>query len=160
MSSEALQKYAASVLEKLPAINQLQKLVKEAPAWKLGLGAGLSYMALVRLLRYHKRNSVARKYPYKTRDDFGKMTADDAQAILKLVFEVEFPFLAEKALQFALFRSVAREICYRAWDSDEIWTGHMVFLLSANCWSRPSSCQIQNLRPEYVSVIVSAADRM
>ena len=104
MTSEALRGYAATALEQIPRIDRLKALVKDAPVWKLGLGAGLSYLALVRLLRYRKRDSVARKFPYKTRADFKNMTADDAQAIVKLVFEVEFPFLAEKSLQFALFR--------------------------------------------------------
>jgi hypothetical protein len=104
MTSEALRGYAVSALESIPAADRLKSLVKDAPVWKLGLGAGLGYLALVRLLRYRKRNSVARKFPYKTRADFKNMTADDAQAIVKLVFEVEFPFLAEKSLQFALFR--------------------------------------------------------
>ena len=104
MSSDALSKYAALALEKIPALEQAQKYVKDATPWQLGIGAGVAYMALVRLLRYRKRNSIARQYPYKTRADFAKMTADEAQAILKQVFQVEFPFLTEKALQFALFR--------------------------------------------------------
>ena len=108
MTTEAISKYATTALEQIPAMDRLKALVKDAPAWKLGLGAGLSYLALVRMLRYRKRNSVARKFPYKTRDQFKNMTADDAQAIVKLVFEVEFPFLAEKSLQFALFRYVKR----------------------------------------------------
>jgi hypothetical protein len=105
MTSEVLRSYAATALKKIPAIDRLQALVKDAPTWKLGLGAGLAYLALVRALRYRKRDSVARKYPYKTRKDFKNMTADDAQAIVRLVFETEFPFLAEKSLQFALFRT-------------------------------------------------------
>lgn len=103
MSSEAIRAYATAALEKLP-VEKLREIVKDAPVWKLGLGAGLSYLALVRLLRYRRQHAVARKYPYKTREDFAKMTANDAQAIMRSIFECEFPFIGEKALQFALFR--------------------------------------------------------
>ena len=47
---------------------------------------------------------IAKKFPYKTRADFANMTADEAQAIMRRLFECEFPFTGEKALQFALFR--------------------------------------------------------
>jgi hypothetical protein len=105
MTTEALRAYASVALDQLPTIDRLKELVKDAPAWKLGLGAGLSYLALVRLLRYQRQRSLARKYPYKTRADFAKMTANDAQAIMRRLFECEFPFTGEKALQFALFRT-------------------------------------------------------
>jgi hypothetical protein len=101
--SEAMRAYASSVFEQLP-IDWLQKLVRDTPPWKLGLGAGIGYLALVRLLRYQRQHWLQRKYPYKTRADFSKMTASDAQAILRRLFECEFPFTEEKALQFALFR--------------------------------------------------------
>jgi len=106
MTSSTLGSYATTALEQIPNLNleRLRALVKDAPAWKLGLGAGLGYLALVRLLRYRKRNQIARKFPYKSRADFKNMTADEAQVIFKMVFETEFPFLAEKSLQFALFR--------------------------------------------------------
>jgi hypothetical protein len=103
MSADAIRAYATTALEKLP-VDRLRVLVKDVPAWKLGLGAGLSYLALVRLLRYQRQHSLQRKYPYKTRADFSKMTANDAQAIMRRLFECEFPFTGEKALQFALFR--------------------------------------------------------
>ncbi|KIW06963.1 uncharacterized protein PV09_02622 [Verruconis gallopava] len=105
MTSEVIRNYATAALEQLPTMDKLRALIKDAPAWKLGLGAGISYLALVRLLRYRRRDRIAKKYPYKTRADFSKMTADDAQAILRSVFECEFPFIGEKSLQFALFRT-------------------------------------------------------
>ena len=46
------------------------------------------------------------QYPYKTPESFANMTADDAYEIAKYTLSLEFPFTAEKAAQFALFRLV------------------------------------------------------
>jgi hypothetical protein len=63
------------------------------------------YVALCRGLRYLRRDCKHAQYPYKTRQDFAKMTAEDAWAIHKYIISLEFPFISEKALQFALFRT-------------------------------------------------------
>jgi hypothetical protein len=68
--------------------------------------AGLiGYIGLCRLLRYNVRDGFYAKYPYKTKDDLKKMTAQDAWAIQQRLIATEFPFTYEKALQFALFKT-------------------------------------------------------
>lgn len=64
------------------------------------------YVVACRALRYLRRNQKHALYPYKTREDFAKMTGEHAWEIVKYCMSLEFPFLSEKALQFALFRCV------------------------------------------------------
>jgi len=64
----------------------------------------IGYIALCRGLRYLRRDKKHAQYPYKTREDFSKMTAEHAFEISDYIMSLEFPFIAEKALQFALFR--------------------------------------------------------
>lgn len=45
------------------------------------------------------------QYPYKDRASFAKMTMADAQDIQWYLYQVEFPFTTQKALEFALFRT-------------------------------------------------------
>ncbi|KAJ4361160.1 hypothetical protein N0V95_002129 [Ascochyta clinopodiicola] len=54
--------------------------------------------------------------PYKVREDFRKMTAEDAWQITKYVQSLEFPWLSKKALSFALFKtygipSISKLLC-------------------------------------------------
>jgi len=81
--------------------------------WKWQSFALLStaYITLCQLLRYRTRDAIQSKYPYKTRQSFKSMTTQHAFEIQKAIFATEFPFMTEKALQFALFRfeSVAME---------------------------------------------------
>lgn len=71
----------------------------------LYLAIGLvSYLALVRWLRFQRCRNLHEKYRYTTRDSMSKMTNHDAWAIQKLILQMEFPFIVLKALQFALFR--------------------------------------------------------
>ncbi|KAF2019087.1 hypothetical protein BU24DRAFT_112336 [Aaosphaeria arxii CBS 175.79] len=69
------------------------------------LGASVSYVIVCNALRYRRRNQKHAQSPYKTRDDYSKMTTDDAWAIMKYILSLEFPLLSETALQFALFRT-------------------------------------------------------
>lgn len=62
------------------------------------------YIALCRGLRYLRRDRKHAQYPYKTREDFSNMTSEHAWEITKYIMSLEFPFVTEKALQFALFR--------------------------------------------------------
>jgi hypothetical protein len=62
------------------------------------------YVALCRVLRYRRRDSEEARRPYKTRQDFKKMTAEEAWDIIRYVQSCEFPWTAKKALSFALFK--------------------------------------------------------
>lgn len=68
------------------------------------LAAVSAYMLMCRGLRYLRRDRKHAQYPYKTRGDYSKMTAQHAWEITKYVMSLEFPLMTEKALQFALFR--------------------------------------------------------
>ncbi|KAF2667636.1 hypothetical protein BT63DRAFT_426487 [Microthyrium microscopicum] len=65
----------------------------------------VGYVCTIRLLRYRTEGSLQKKYPYKSRETMKKMTLQEAYEIQKVLFSQEFPFTAEKALQFALFRT-------------------------------------------------------
>jgi len=65
----------------------------------------VTYLLLVRLLRYRGLRRIQREYNYRTRSSLATMTNDDAWNIQKYIMEQEFPFTSEKALQFALFRT-------------------------------------------------------
>ncbi|KAF1981069.1 hypothetical protein K402DRAFT_398886 [Aulographum hederae CBS 113979] len=63
------------------------------------------YLALVRLLRYRRRDTLLKRYNYPTRESYSKMTVDDAQAIQIELNELEFPFMFQTALELALFKT-------------------------------------------------------
>ncbi|KAF3480136.1 uncharacterized protein GIQ15_05483 [Arthroderma uncinatum] len=67
--------------------------------------AGAAYLAAVQLLRFQRIRSLEKQYGYKTRESFAKMTDDEAWAIQRTMFMLEFPFFTFKALQFALFKT-------------------------------------------------------
>jgi hypothetical protein len=62
------------------------------------------YIAACRGMRFLRRDKKHAQYPYKTIEDFSKMTTEHAWEINRYVMTLEFPFLTEKAIQFALFR--------------------------------------------------------
>ena len=66
---------------------------------------GLSYLTFVAFFRYRHIRSTLVNYPYPTRTSFASMTNEDAYLIQHEIIELEFPFMFEKALQFALFRT-------------------------------------------------------
>ena len=74
----------------------------------------LAYVFLVRALRYQRTKSLERKHAPASRESFRNMTADDAQAILKTLAELEFPSLYGLSMVMALFRvgSEQKQICY------------------------------------------------
>ena len=75
--------------------------------------AFLTYLVLCRLLRYAWMSRKQAKYPYKDRASFAKMTVTDAQDIQWYLYQLEFPFTTQKAVEFARwgrygsFRNVA-----------------------------------------------------
>jgi hypothetical protein len=68
------------------------------------VGALVTYAALCRGLRYLHRSTKHAAYPYKTREDYKKMTAEHAYEILLYVQSLEFPWTIMKAFSFALFK--------------------------------------------------------
>jgi hypothetical protein len=67
-------------------------------------GAIICYAALCRSLRYLRRDRRHAQMPYKKREDFAKMTGEDAFEIVQYVQALEFPWMSAKALAFALFK--------------------------------------------------------
>ncbi|KAL6713474.1 hypothetical protein ACLMJK_008939 [Lecanora helva] len=77
-----------------------------AAHWRLHLSICLlAYVLLVRALRHHREKSLVAKYAPGGRESLRSMTADDAQAILKTLAELEFPKLYGLAMVVALFRT-------------------------------------------------------
>ncbi|KAF4228503.1 hypothetical protein CNMCM8980_006843 [Aspergillus fumigatiaffinis] len=65
-----------------------------------------AYLALTLSLRFQRLRSIKAKYcKYSTPESLASMTDHDAWAIQKRILQLEFPFTALKALQFALFRT-------------------------------------------------------
>lgn len=62
------------------------------------------YIGLVASLRYRRLQYLQKKYSHLRRGTFYKMTDREAWEIQKLIFQLEFPFMALKSLHFALFR--------------------------------------------------------
>lgn len=62
------------------------------------------YVAICRGLRHRRRDSEEARRPYKTREDFKQMTAEEAWDIIRYVQSCEFPWISKKALSFALFK--------------------------------------------------------
>ena len=73
--------------------------------WMYLIPPMLIYPTVVSIFRYRRLDSMRRKFPYTARSYFASMTTKDAFFIQQALVELEFPFLFEKALQFALFRT-------------------------------------------------------
>jgi hypothetical protein len=69
-----------------------------------GVAVLVAYVTLCRSLRFWRRDTKHAQSPYQTRDDYKKMTAEDAFQIVQYVQGQEFPFISAKALGFALFK--------------------------------------------------------
>ncbi|KAF1951475.1 hypothetical protein CC80DRAFT_575359 [Byssothecium circinans] len=86
------------------------------------------YIVGCNALRYLRRNRKHAHYPYKTREDFSKMTADDAWEIVRYCMSLEFPLVASKALEFALFRTygiptISKLLCQTQQFSEQQYAG-------------------------------------
>ncbi|KAF4157660.1 hypothetical protein CNMCM6069_005434 [Aspergillus lentulus] len=74
--------------------------------WIYTVACLAAYLALTLSLRFQRLRSIKAKYrKYSTRESYASMTDHDAWAIQKQMLQLEFPFTALKALQFALFRT-------------------------------------------------------
>jgi hypothetical protein len=74
--------------------------------WQTALLTLFGYVLLCQVLRFQRLRQKQAMYPYKTRESFSKMTTQHAYEIQKYLYGVEFPFVTQKALEFALFRFV------------------------------------------------------
>lgn len=83
-------------------MNQLAQIFSSQAS--TGLVVLVAYVSLSRGFRYWRRDKKHAQYPYKTREDFKDMTAEDAFKIMQYVQSLEFPLISTKALAFALFR--------------------------------------------------------
>ncbi|CAD0083273.1 unnamed protein product, partial [Aureobasidium vineae] len=63
---------------------------------------GVGYLLTVAYLRNQRKHQKQQQYNHKS---LSEITLSEAQEIQLYIFELEFPFLAQKALEFALFRT-------------------------------------------------------
>ncbi|KAF1814269.1 hypothetical protein P152DRAFT_465172 [Eremomyces bilateralis CBS 781.70] len=111
MSSSLSTDFVRQLLEKIIARIELSKSQLLQLPWGTYLAprnvavASIAYLLLVRLLRYRRRDKIHAKFPFPTRDSLSRMTTLQAWEINKMLGEYEFPFMGQKALQFALFRT-------------------------------------------------------
>jgi hypothetical protein len=78
-----------------------------ASTWLIIATCLAGYAALCHFLRYRARDEKAAHYRYQSRDALKRMTNQHAWEIQQWLFQLEFPFTTEKALEFALFRTYA-----------------------------------------------------
>ena len=65
----------------------------------------LIYILLVHLLRHQRAKGLEKRFSPAGRASFCRMTANDAQSILKDLTELEFPKLFSVSIIFALFKA-------------------------------------------------------
>lgn len=65
------------------------------------------YVFLVAALRDQRAHDLQKRFGMLKRDDYARMTADDSQAILKQLTELEFPKFMGFSIVFALFKVIA-----------------------------------------------------
>ena len=101
-----------------------RNILPAGATWKSILLLGLLvYISLVRVFRYRRARSLERKYAPAGRESFRNMTADDAQAILKTLAELEFTKLYGLSMVVALFRvgNVQKPISYSSvWLTQDV----------------------------------------
>ncbi|KAJ5018256.1 Mycophenolic acid synthesis protein B [Colletotrichum sp. SAR 10_99] len=69
------------------------------------IAAVVSYLLLVRFLRYRRRDDLQKRFPYKTREEMASMSLSDAAAIIRELSEQEFPTIFYTSVSFALFKT-------------------------------------------------------
>lgn len=74
-------------------------------SWKQLIVPGvLIYVGLCRALRYRREHALRRKLGYTDRSSFSRMTAVEAQQVVKFMATWEMPLLHFLALEFGLFK--------------------------------------------------------
>jgi phosphatidylglycerophosphatase A len=74
----------------------------EQSIWKVAFLVFVFYWGLCRTLRWRRITATQNKF--KGRDPYS-LTVDEAQSIVKQVFNLEMPYMARFASAFALFRT-------------------------------------------------------
>lgn len=64
----------------------------------------ITYLVLVRLLRYHRESSLRAKFGYFDRESLTSMTNTEAQKILHILGSYEFPLMQSLSVEFGLFK--------------------------------------------------------
>jgi hypothetical protein len=70
----------------------------------LGTSLFASYALLCAALRFKRRDAMAKKFGYTTRESMAKMTTTEAQEIIQYMSELEFPKVFVTSVEFALFK--------------------------------------------------------
>ncbi|TGZ76528.1 hypothetical protein EX30DRAFT_375394 [Ascodesmis nigricans] len=94
----------------LPTLDRIQIPSSTSSLGLAAVGGLVSYLALVRGLRYRQREQLAKQFGYHGMSEaeiYEKLTLDHAQEIMKALENREFPFMFNTSLQFALFRTYA-----------------------------------------------------
>ncbi|KAK2757256.1 hypothetical protein FQN54_004770 [Arachnomyces sp. PD_36] len=87
-----------------PTLEQLWNISQQ---WRVYILSGVivSYLYLVRLLRYRRRDNLPKKLRLEDRASFSRMTIEEAHSILLLLVDQEFPTILHTSLFFALFKT-------------------------------------------------------
>lgn len=104
-SSAREDKMHSSLLDHL--LNWLEPITeyaKDHPVVTAGATAAI-YLVCCNVLRFQRVRWWEKRLPYKTRDDYARMTSQHAHDIINYLSIAEFPWTVLKSLQFALFRT-------------------------------------------------------
>lgn len=112
----------------------------------------VAYVVFVNAVRFQRKRDLHRRYgQYATRENFKTMTLHDAWAIQKEFLQLEFPFMALKSLQFALFRVCCATSLYLAltpymlMDAHRHTASHLLAVSSPRHRSSPALLQLSSV---------------
>ncbi|KAI1652962.1 hypothetical protein F4813DRAFT_383571 [Daldinia decipiens] len=84
--------------------------ILSSTSWKQLIVPGvLAYVGLCRALRYRREHALRRKLGYTDRSSFSRMTAVEAQQVVKFMATWEMPLLHFLSLEFGLFKTYGVE---------------------------------------------------
>ncbi|OLN95584.1 hypothetical protein CCHL11_04991 [Colletotrichum chlorophyti] len=69
------------------------------------LAIAVSYLLLVRLVRYRRRDGILQRFSFKNREDMASMSLSDAALVMRELAEREFPIMFYTAISFGLFKT-------------------------------------------------------
>ncbi|KAF2094830.1 hypothetical protein NA57DRAFT_46130 [Rhizodiscina lignyota] len=96
---------ASSLLDSsLQYLEPVIETAKQHVGLTIGASAAL-YIIACNALRFQRVRWWEKHLPYKTRDDYSRMTAEHAREITHYIAVAEFPWVYLKGMQFALFRT-------------------------------------------------------
>lgn len=67
--------------------------------------ATITYLCTANMIRFSRVRQMQRTFGYQDRASLANMTLEDAQKIQNYLYKLEFPWLMQKSLEFALFRT-------------------------------------------------------